>query len=60
MTAKIAYPVAGMLSLKSPAEVAREHKAVVDAAGEMCAWQPPYRTFKALAARALPAIPGRI
>ncbi|MGA8412909.1 MAG: adenine deaminase C-terminal domain-containing protein [Xanthobacteraceae bacterium] len=58
VTAKIAYPVAGMLSLKSPAEVAREHKAVVDAAGEVCAWQPPYRTFKALGGQSLACNPG--
>jgi adenine deaminase len=53
VTAQIAYPVAGMLSLMSPAEVAREHKAVVDAAGEVCTWQPPYRTFKALGGQSL-------
>jgi adenine deaminase len=58
VTAKIAYPVAGMLSLKSPAEVAREHKAVVGAAGEVCAWQPPYRTFKALGGQSLACNPG--
>ena len=58
VTARIAYPVAGMLSLKPPAEVAREHKAVVDAAGEVCAWQPPYRTFKALGGQSLACNPG--
>jgi adenine deaminase len=56
--AKIAYPVAGMLSLKSPAEVGREHKAVVEAAGEVCVWQPPYRTFKALGGQSLACNPG--
>jgi adenine deaminase len=58
VTAEIAYPVAGMLSLKSPAEVGREHKAVVKAAGEVCAWQPPYRTFKALGGQSLACNPG--
>ena len=58
VTAKIAYPVVGMLSLKSPAEVGREHKAVVEAAGEVCVWQPPYRTFKALGGQSLACNPG--
>jgi adenine deaminase len=56
--AQIAYPVAGMLSLKPPAEVAREHRAVVAAAGEICEWQPPYRTFKALEGQCLACNPG--
>ena len=54
----IAYPVAGLLSTKVPAEVAREHKRVVDAAGEICTWQPPYRTFKALEGQSLACNPG--
>ncbi len=58
VSARIAYPVAGMLSLKTPAEVAREHKTVVDAAGEVCTWQPPYRTFKALGGQSLACNPG--
>jgi adenine deaminase len=56
--AKIAYPVAGMLSLSEPAEVAREHRAIVEAAGQICAWQPPYRTFKALSGQSLACNPG--
>jgi adenine deaminase len=56
--ARIAYPVAGLLSDKSPAEVAREHKRVVEAAGEICTWQPPYRTFKALEGQSLACNPG--
>jgi adenine deaminase len=56
--AKIAYPVAGMLSLEGPAEVARLHGAVVEAAGQICAWQPPYRTFKALSGQSLACNPG--
>jgi adenine deaminase len=58
VVAQIAYPVAGMLSLKPPAEVAREHRAVVAAAGEVCEWQPPYRTFKALEGQCLACNPG--
>jgi adenine deaminase len=30
----------------------------VDAAGEVCAWQPPYRTFKALGGQSLACNPG--
>jgi adenine deaminase len=58
VTARIAYPVAGMLSLKPPSEVAREHRAVVEAAGQICEWQPPYRTFKALEGQCLACNPG--
>ena len=56
--ARIAYPVAGLLSDKSPAEVAHEHRSVVEAAGRICTWQPPYRTFKALAGQSLACNPG--
>jgi adenine deaminase len=56
--ARIAYPVAGLLSDKSPAEVAREHRSVVEAAGRICTWQPPYRTFKALEGQSLACNPG--
>ena len=58
VVAQIAYPVAGMLSLKSPQEVARDHHAVVTAAGEICDWQPPFRTFKALSGQCLACNPG--
>jgi adenine deaminase len=58
VTARIAYPVAGLLSDKSPAEVAAEHHAVVEAAGKICTWQPPYRTFKALEGQSLACNPG--
>jgi adenine deaminase len=53
VSARIAYPVAGLLSDKSPAEVAAAHRAVVEAAGKICTWQPPYRTFKALEGQSL-------
>jgi adenine deaminase len=58
VSARIAYPVAGLLSDKSPAEVAREHRRVVEAAGEICTWLPPYRTFKALEGQSLACNPG--
>jgi adenine deaminase len=31
---------------------------VVEAAGEICTWQPPYRTFKALEGQSLACNPG--
>ena len=58
MAASLAYPVAGMLSLDGPEEVARLHKRIVDIAGEICRWQPPYRTFKALSGQSLACNPG--
>jgi adenine deaminase len=58
VSARIAYPVAGLLSDKTPAEVAREHRRVVEAAGEICTWLPPYRTFKALEGQSLACNPG--
>jgi adenine deaminase len=56
--ARIAYPVAGLLSDKSPVEVASEHRGVVEAAGTICTWHPPYRTFKALGGQSLACNPG--
>jgi adenine deaminase len=58
VVARIAYPVGGLLSDKRPAEVAREHRRVVEAAGEICTWLPPYRTFKALEGQSLACNPG--
>lgn len=58
VVAKLAYPVAGMLSLEEPSEVGLAHKRIVEAAGEICAWQPPYRTFKALSGQSLACNPG--
>lgn len=58
VVAQLAYPVAGMLSLDGPAEVALAHKRIVEAAGEICAWLPPYRTFKALSGQSLACNPG--
>jgi len=58
VVAQLAYPVAGMLSLGDPAEVAAAHKRIVEAAGEVCTWQPPYRTFKALSGQSLACNPG--
>ena len=31
---------------------------MVEAAGEICTWQPPYRTFKALEGQSLACNPG--
>jgi adenine deaminase len=58
VVAQIGYPVAGLLSDESPAQVARKHKRIVEAAGEICTWQPPYRTFKALEGQSLACNPG--
>jgi adenine deaminase len=58
VVAQLAYPVAGMLSLGDPAEVAAAHKRIVEAAGDICTWQPPYRTFKALSGQSLACNPG--
>ncbi|ARQ01561.1 adenine deaminase [Pseudorhodoplanes sinuspersici] len=58
VAASLAYPVAGMLSLDGPEEVGRAHKRIVEVAGEICAWQPPYRTFKALSGQSLACNPG--
>jgi adenine deaminase len=58
VVAQLAYPVAGMLSLGDPAEVAAAHKRIVEAAGDVCTWQPPYRTFKALSGQSLACNPG--
>jgi adenine deaminase len=58
VVAQLAYPVAGMLSLDTPEEVALAHKRIVEAAGEICTWLPPYRTFKALSGQSLACNPG--
>ncbi len=58
VAASLAYPVAGMLSLEGPEEVARVHKRIVEVAGEICTWRPPYRTFKALSGQSLACNPG--
>lgn len=58
VAASLAYPVAGMLSLDGPKEVGRAHKRIVEIAGEICTWQPPYRTFKALSGQSLACNPG--
>ncbi len=53
VVARVAFPVAGLLSTLAPAQVASEHRAVVDAAGEIVRWEGPYRTFKALSGQCL-------
>jgi adenine deaminase len=49
----VEFPIAGMLSAADPAAVARDYRAVREAAGEVFEWKPPYRTFKALEGTAL-------
>jgi adenine deaminase len=51
--AATAFPVAGLLSAAEPGQVAREHRALVEAAGQVVEWQAPYRTFKALSGQCL-------
>lgn len=53
VAASMAFPVAGLLSAKPPAEVVREHRAIVEAAGVVIQWEGPYRTFKALSGQCL-------
>ncbi len=53
VAASMAFPVAGLLSAKPPAEVVREHRAIVEAAGAVVQWEGPYRTFKALSGQCL-------
>jgi adenine deaminase len=53
ITAQMAFPVAGLLSAKTPGEVVQEHRAVVEAAGAVVKWEGPYRTFKALSGQCL-------
>ena len=53
VVARTAFPVAGLLSAAEPEVVAREHQALVDAAGTVVEWQGPYRTFKALSGQCL-------
>lgn len=51
--ARCAFPVAGLLSVEPPAVVAQEHRALVEAAGQVVEWEAPYRTFKALSGQCL-------
>jgi len=53
VVARTAFPVAGLLSAASPEVVAQEHRALVEAAGQVVSWQAPYRTFKALSGQCL-------
>lgn len=53
VVASMAFPVAGLLSMKSPADVVNEHRAIVNAAGTVVQWEGPYRTFKALSGQCL-------
>lgn len=53
----IEYPIAGMLSEKSPPEVARDFQAVREAAGRVAEWKPPYWIFKSLEGMSLACNP---
>lgn len=53
----IEYPIAGMLSEKSPPEVARDFVAVREAAGRVAEWKPPYWIFKSLEGMSLACNP---
>ena len=53
VVAQLAFPVAGLLSALPPQEVAREHLALVEAAGTVIEWEGKYRTFKALSGQCL-------
>ncbi len=57
LLAKIEYPIAGMLSERTPHEVAEEFKAVRLAAGQVADWQPPYWIFKSLEGMSLACNP---
>ena len=57
LLAMIQYPVAGMLSLEAPLEVARKFAAVREAAGKVAEWKPPYWIFKAIEGMSLACNP---
>ena len=58
VVARIAFPVAGLLSTDVPEKVAADHRAVAEAAGDIIGWEGPYRTFKALSGQCLACNPG--
>jgi adenine deaminase len=51
------FPIAGMLSQKSPGEVAEAFEAVRQAAGQVAEWKPPYWIFKTLEGMSLACNP---
>src|SRR5262249_46367143 len=57
LLAIVEYPIAGMLSDKPAAEVARQFAAVRNAAGEVAEWQAPYWNFKAIEGMSLACNP---
>jgi adenine deaminase len=52
-----AFPIAGMLSPKSPDEVARDFASVREAAGQVAEWKLPYWIFKSLEGMSLACNP---
>jgi adenine deaminase len=47
VSAHVKLPVAGLLSLEPPHELARAFSALQRAADEVAEWKPPYRVFRA-------------
>jgi adenine deaminase len=58
LIARMALPVAGLLSGESPEHLAELYRQVRDAAGKVIEWLPPYRVFKALGGTCLACNPG--
>ena len=56
--AKCEFPIAGLLSPSPPDAVARDFRAVREAAGTVIDWLPPYRVFKAIEGTSLACNPG--
>jgi adenine deaminase len=56
--AKCEFPLAGLLSDSSSEHLAKDFRAVRDAAGTVIDWLPPYRVFKAVEGTALACNPG--
>jgi adenine deaminase len=56
--AKCEFPIAGLLSDSSPDTLARDFRAVREAAGTVIDWLPPYRNFKAIEGTSLACNPG--
>jgi len=56
--AKCEFPIAGLLSDSSPDALAKDFRAVREAAGTVIDWLPPYRVFKAIEGTSLACNPG--
>jgi adenine deaminase len=58
LIARMALPIAGLLSGESPEHLAALYRQVRNAAGQVIEWLPPYRVFKALGGTCLACNPG--